>query len=74
MRAFVSAEPHLCAMARIDHWCDEAAFALWEQDTEGLPGWQTAYRHLVVNGYSAALTHASDRHQARSFPRPVESI
>jgi heme-degrading monooxygenase HmoA len=72
MRAFISAEPHLSTMARLDDWCNEATFTDWEQATEDLPDWQTSYRHLVADGQPATLTRPSDAHQARAFPPPVE--
>jgi len=72
IRAFMSTEPHLSTMARLDDWCDEATFADWEQASEELD-WQTSHRHLVADGQAASLTHASDAHQARAFPPPVET-
>jgi hypothetical protein len=71
MQAFVGAEPHLATMARIDDWCDEATFVDWEQDSPDLPDWQTGYDHLIADGQSATLTHASDAHSTRAFPAPV---
>jgi len=73
IRAFMGTEPHLSTMARLDDWCDEATFADWEQVSEDLPDWQTSHRHLVADGQAASLTHASDAHQARNFPPPVET-
>lgn len=73
MRAFVSSEPHLSTMARLDDWCDEATFVSWEQISEDPPDWQTGYRRLVADGQAASLTHASDAHQTRAFPAPVEA-
>jgi hypothetical protein len=72
MRAFVVAEPHLGTMKRLDDWCDEATFADWEQDSAGLPDWQTSYRKLIADGQAAALTNASAAHATRDFPPPVE--
>jgi hypothetical protein len=73
MKAFVGTEPHLSTMAQLDDWCDEATFVDWEQASEDLPDWQTSYRRLVADGQAAGLTYASDAHQSRSFPPPVES-
>jgi hypothetical protein len=72
MRAFVSREPHLGTMARIDDWCDEATFADWEQSSPDLPDWQTSFRRLIADGQVASLTHASDANETRAFPAPVE--
>src|SRR5262245_42795507 len=56
MRSFVNADPHLSTMARLDDWCDEATFVDWEQPGSNLPDWQTGYRRMVADGYSAPLT------------------
>jgi hypothetical protein len=71
MRAYVTTEPHARAMTRLDHWCDEATFVDWEQDTAELPDWQTGYRHVVADGRSAPLTNPSPSNETRDFPRPV---
>jgi heme-degrading monooxygenase HmoA len=72
MQAYVNTEPHLSTEALLDHLCDEATFADWEQDTPQLPDWQTSWRHLVADGYSAELTNQSEANQTRAFPAPVE--
>jgi hypothetical protein len=71
MEAFVAAEPHHSVMARLNDWCDEAAFADWEQPDSALPDWQTSYRHLIADGTVAQLTQASPANQARDYPPPV---
>jgi quinol monooxygenase YgiN len=71
MRAFVDNQPHLSIMPRLDHYCDEATFVDWEQDSPDLPDWQTSHRHLVADGLAAELTHPSDANQTRAFPPPV---
>jgi hypothetical protein len=73
MQAFVGTEPHLSTMGRLDDWCDEATFTDWEQASEDLPDWQASYRRLVAEGQAATLTHASDAHQARAFPPPIQT-
>jgi heme-degrading monooxygenase HmoA len=50
MRAFVNSEPHLSITARLDHYCDEATFVDWEQDSPDLPDWQTSWRHITAVG------------------------
>ena len=73
MEAFVRGEPHLDITSRLDHYCDEATFVDWEQDTPGLPDWQTSWRHLVADGMVAELTHPSAANQTRAFPAPVQA-
>jgi hypothetical protein len=72
MRAFVDREPHLGIEKHLDHFCDEATFADWEQASPGLPDWQTSWRHLIADGKAAELTHPSAANQTRDFPPPVE--
>jgi quinol monooxygenase YgiN len=72
MQAFVDAEPHAGISTRLDHFCDEATFVDWEQDSPHLPDWQTSWRHLTADGKVAELTHPSDANQTRAFPPPVE--
>jgi hypothetical protein len=72
MQAFVNSEPHLSITARLDHYCDEATFVDWEQDSPDLPDWQTSWRHLTADGQVAELTHPSAANQTRAFPLPVE--
>src|SRR5690348_8888317 len=73
MRAFVTGAPHLGIMRRLDHYCDEAAFVDWEQDSPDLPDWQTSWRHLTADGQAASLTHPSGANQTLAFPPPVEA-
>ena len=65
-------EPHLSIRARLDHFCDEATFVDWEQDSPDLPDWQTSWRRLIADGKAAELTHPSTANQARTFPPPAE--
>jgi hypothetical protein len=69
MQAHVDREPHLGISARLDHYCDEATFADWDQASADLPDWQTSWRHLTADGKAAALTHPSAANQTRDFPR-----
>ena len=73
MLAFVETEPHLNTMAHIDEWCDEATFIDWEQDSSGLPDWQRSWSRLIADGQVATLTHASEAHETRAFPAPIEA-
>jgi len=72
MEAYVNAEPHLDISTRLDHYCDEATFVDWEQDSADLPDWPTSWRHLVADGMVAELTQPSPANQTRAFPPPVE--
>jgi quinol monooxygenase YgiN len=72
MQAFVDTQPHLDISKRLDHFCDEATFVDWEQDSPDLPDWQTSWRHVTADGKVAELTQPSDANQTRAFPPPVE--
>lgn len=68
---FINAEPHLGTELRMGDWCDEATFVDWEQDSADLPDWQVSYRHLIAEGRSAELSHASPGNDSRAFSPPV---
>jgi quinol monooxygenase YgiN len=71
MRAFVRSEPHQAITTRLDHYCDEATFVDWEQDSAQLPGWQVCWQHLVADGKPAELSEPSAANPTREFPPPV---
>jgi hypothetical protein len=73
MLAYVHAEPHQSIVTRLDHYCDEATFVDWVQDSSALPDWQTSWRHLVADGKAAELTQPSAANQTRAFPAPVQT-
>jgi quinol monooxygenase YgiN len=72
MQAYVGSEPHLGISARLDHYCDEATFVDWEQNSPALPDWPTSWRHLTADGKAADLTQPSAANQTRDFPPPVQ--
>ena len=71
MQAYADSEPHLGITARLDHYCDEAPFVGGDQDSAGLPDWQTSWRHLTADGKAAELTRPSAANQTRDSP-PVQ--
>ena len=73
MHAYVRGEPHQTIRSHLDHFCDEATFVDWEQDSADLPDWRTNWRHLVADGLVATLSQPSAAHQSRDFPAPVEA-
>jgi hypothetical protein len=64
IRTFVPAWPHKEAMQKLPHWCDEAAFADWEQDTADWPSWETASEKLGTSGRLVNVLHPSEQHRA----------
>ena len=71
MHSYVRSEPHQTIRSKIDHYCDEATFVDWDQDSPDLPDWPTNWRHLVADGQAAELSQPSAAHQTRDFPAPV---
>jgi quinol monooxygenase YgiN len=72
MRGYVTSQPHQGISERLDHYCDEATFVDWEQDSPALPDWQTSWRHLTADGQAAELSQPSAANRTRGFPAPVE--
>jgi hypothetical protein len=68
MRHFMTTEPHLATMNRIDDWCDEATFVNWEQPEDVLPDWDKAYERLIQSGHVVHLKFETADNATRSFP------
>jgi hypothetical protein len=51
-------------MRKLPHWCDEAAFADWEQKTDDWPSWEAAARKLRASGRLVNVLHPSVQHKA----------
>lgn len=63
LRTFVSASPHKEAMQRLPYWCDEGAFADWEEDSTQWPHWEEAAQRLSANGRLAPVLYPSAQQQ-----------
>ena len=64
MRSFTIASPHKETMSKLANWCDEAAFAHWELETNDLPTWDIAGDKLRASGHLATVLHPSEKHKA----------
>jgi hypothetical protein len=64
MRAFRKGEPHLIAMRKLMHWCDEASFVHWEQDGHDVPEPDETFRRLAERGTLSKVANPSPRQQA----------
>jgi hypothetical protein len=64
IRSFVPASPHKEAMQKLPHWCDEAVFADWEQDTADWPPWAAATERLAATGRLVDVLHPSEQQKA----------
>ena len=59
MGAFRAGFPHRKAMTKLIYWCDEAAFAHWEQDSRQLPSWDYASEQLRKVGHLSKVMYPS---------------
>jgi hypothetical protein len=77
MRRFRNAPPHLEAMRRLPHWCDEASYVHWQQRETQLPPIDDAYLLLRNQGSTSKVTHPTAAHAAGQTtsgkkPRPAK--
>jgi hypothetical protein len=66
MRAYRNRAAHLKAMPRLLRWCNEAAFAHWEQDDAAVPSAEVAYARMASSGRVSKVLAPSPRHAAGS--------
>lgn len=64
MRAYRNSEPHLTAMRKLLHWCDEASYTHWQQDGPEPPAPQDAYRRVRDEGKVSKVKYPSARQAA----------
>jgi hypothetical protein len=64
MRAFRNAGIHMRAMPKLLRWCNEAAYAHWEQPEETAPDPDSAYTRLQQNGVLSKVNAPSARQRA----------
>src|SRR3982750_2303278 len=50
MKAFRTAEPHMTAMRKLAHWCDEASVAHWSSGAATLPSLEEVYQLMRAHG------------------------
>ncbi|MDL5053647.1 hypothetical protein QQ056_08835 [Oscillatoria laete-virens NRMC-F 0139] len=55
---------HLKAMPMLAQWCDEAAYANWEQVSSTPPDWQVASERLRQTGHLSKVSHPSILHSS----------
>ena len=64
LKAFAPRSPHREAMQKLPHWCDEAAFADWEQANRDWPSWDIATEKLRITGRLASVLHPSEEQKS----------
>jgi hypothetical protein len=70
MRAFMVSGPHRKAMAHLPDWCDEAALADWEQESDEPPAWTEVHRRMRSEGRRSQVKHPSPAQQRFEIPPP----
>jgi hypothetical protein len=73
MRAFMTAMPHLRAMAKLVNWCDEASVVHWVQEGADLPDWHEAHGRMVAEGRRSKVRYPSSAHQCHAIEEPKRS-
>jgi hypothetical protein len=71
MKAFRSTDPHMSAMRKLAHWCDEASIGHWMSESSSLPPLEELYRLMRERGRPSRLNHPSPRHQRMQIDEPV---
>ncbi len=64
MREYRNSKAHLKAMPMLAGWCDEAAYANWEQPAPEPPDWETAREKLRQTGHLSKVLHPSVLHSS----------
>jgi hypothetical protein len=79
MRAFRKTAPHMKAMPRLLHWCDEASYVHWQQDDASVPTPAVAFEQLRIGGKLSKVNHPSAAHAAarttgNAEPKPTLAL
>lgn len=69
MRAFRNHGAHLRVMPKLRHWCDEATYAHWQQESDEPPELDLAFER-IREGIVSRVEYPSPDHAARTFPPP----
>jgi hypothetical protein len=70
MKNFMLSGAHRQMMRRLLEWCDEAAVARWEQETDREPDWLEAHRRLQAEGRRSKVNHPSADHERYQIRPP----
>jgi hypothetical protein len=79
MRAYRNSNAHKKAMPKLQHWCDEASIAHWQQESEDFPDWHLAHQRMMQEGRLSKVKHPSPTHSlpqiaAPRYPSQTERI
>ena len=70
MKTFMTTTPHLEAMKKLAHWCDEASVVHWTQSEPTFPDWMEAHRRLKAEGRRSKVLYPSKAHEAGEIDPP----
>lgn len=73
MKIYRNKDAHKKAMPKLQHWCDEASIAHWQQENDLFPEWQYAYKRMITEGRISKVKHPSAAHSNMQIPAPVNS-
>ena len=73
MRRYMTSGPHLAAMPRLLHWCDEASIVHWSQEDDAPPDWVEADRRMRGEGRPSKVRHPAPHHASLGYPPPRTS-
>jgi hypothetical protein len=65
MKAFRDSGAHRDVMPKLLNWCDEAAVAQWEGESE--TNWDAIYGRLVAQGRSSRVRKPTEAHSAKRY-------
>jgi hypothetical protein len=70
MRAYRNTDAHKKAMPKLQHWCDEASVAHWQQAGEDFPDWHLAHQRMMQEGRLSKVKHPSPTHSLQEIAAP----
>ena len=59
MRAYMTSGVHRTAMPKLQHWCDEASVAHWNDTAGQLPDWKLVHEKMRHEGRLSRVRHPS---------------
>jgi hypothetical protein len=70
MRAYRNTDAHKKAMPKLQHWCNEASIAHWEEDSAALPDWLHVHQRMRVEGRLSKVRKPSPNQALAAIPSP----
>jgi hypothetical protein len=70
MNAYRTGGAHRQAMPKLLHWCNEAAYVHWTQESSEIPAWPEAQQHMAEEGKLSKVNHPSPVQVSHHIPGP----